>query len=439
MCLLTTKVLFILLSMVHLHRTGLLGFAFLAMSLSACMSVDPEPSSPEKPPAPTRAAEPKSYTYLTWRKSDTAHTMTVNFNVPRTMVRAPIETFRVYFSRVARGGRLKEYERFAEGTLKSIAGIERDIHAIDLDGLAAARDYYFVVAQGENVMTPELKFRTLPDDDRTVRFVAGGDMNIDAETEELSRQAASFDPDVALVGGDIAYDDSKVENAARWETWLDIWNRAMVTPSGRMIPMLLAIGNHEVPGGFGAAIESSLFYPTYFAQEPGRSYFARPLNGDTVFFMLDSGHAAAHEGAQLAWMNTEFERHKPKRRKFAIYHVPLFPSFGPLDLPWTVAGQKHWVPVFDKYQLTAAFENHDHALKRTKPLKGGAITADGTGTIYLGDGCWGQKLRKPDLSRAYLAFADSVRHVWLVEVAREKIKMQAIDKAGVVHDSVELL
>jgi len=39
----------------------------------------------------------------------------------------------------------------------------------------------------------------------------------------------------------------------------------MVTPKGFTIPMVLAIGNHEVRGGSGNSPTNAVFYSRYFA------------------------------------------------------------------------------------------------------------------------------------------------------------------------------
>ena len=52
---------------------------------------------------------------------------------------------------------------------------------------------------------------------------------------------------------------------------------------------------------------------------------------------------------------------------------------------------KHWCPLFDKYQVTAVFENDHHTYKRTHPLLNNQIRK--RGIVYLGDGCWGVDTR----------------------------------------------
>ena len=74
----------------------------------------------------------------------------------------------------------------------------------------------------------------------------------------------------------------------------------------------------------------------------------------------------------LQWLENTFEIHKDRIFKFASYHVPLYPStpYTPQKewenedpLKENKYGRSIWQPLFDKYNLTAAFENHVHAMK----------------------------------------------------------------------------
>ena len=95
------------------------------------------------------------------------------------------------------------------------------------------------------------------------------------------------------------------------------------------------------------------------------------------------------------------------------------------------------MPLFDKHGLTAAFENHDHVLKRTKLLKNNKVDPDGT--LYLGDGCFGQ-YRRPlseENHRWYHEKTQSIEHFWLVDVTKEGVTYRAISPTGELLDSVE--
>jgi hypothetical protein len=102
-----------------------------------------------------------------------------------------------------------------------------------------------------------------------------------------------------------------------------------------------------------------------------------------------------------------------------------------------VAGRKYWLPLFDQYHLTASFEHHDHVFKRSKLLKNNAVNLDGT--LYVGDGCFGQKPRTVDTAmRWYLEKASSTAHFWLVDVSKVDVHFRAVDADGNVFDDYTL-
>ena len=164
------------------------------------------------------------------------------------------------------------------------------------------------------------------------------------------------------------------------------------------------------------AAKRAPFYTLFFHQHPeGRSYFLRRFGAQLAVWVLDSGHLADFAGAQEVWLERSLREHRDTRFRFALYHVSLYPSHRPYDGSGPRAGRRHWVPLFDAFGLTAAFENHEHLLKRTHPLRAGALAADGQGTLYIGDGCWGKShVRKPVGDRWYLAKTLRRRHVWSV-------------------------
>ena len=93
------------------------------------------------------------------------------------------------------------------------------------------------------------------------------------DTRTLLKNAASHDPDFAVVGGDIAYANGNLELVDRWDTWLNFYTDTMLTSDGRSIPMVLAIGNHEVNGGFNKTKSDAPFYFGFFGQDEAKSFF----------------------------------------------------------------------------------------------------------------------------------------------------------------------
>lgn len=371
---------------------------------------------------------PPFHVYLTWQ-GDTSTTITVSFHTP--VVRG---ASLVRFDTVSRGGDPTQYAFEAEGESHRLVGLlaPRKIHHVELTGLEPGRVYFFVAGNDINGFSEERKFRTIPDGGEAIRFVVGGDMGVNPRIRPLLTQAANLDPMFALVGGDIAYADGSIFKYEAWDVWLQNWNDLMVTSDGLMIPMVLAIGNHEVLGSFLQPPEHAPFYFGYFPQEPRRSFFSRTFGDNIVLFVLDTGHVALH-GAQSPWLIQEMANFAAVPHKFALYHVPLYPSFRAFDDPLSVLGRFFWLPIFDEFGLTAAFENHDHTHKRTKPLRNNAV--DPEGTVYFGDGGWGRSPRPVgETLRWYEETASSVNHFWLVEVDGEDVLYQAINGEGEVFD-----
>lgn len=375
------------------------------------------------------------YTYLTWRQADTATTITVNVHSDTT-----VKTLRVLFDADSAGGDLSKYRYSVDTTTRAISGVSRLIHSADLTGLFPNSVHYFTIINPETnaVVVSEKSFKTLPDDNTPLRLAVGGDMDVGSDVVTFNRLAASKSPQVALLGGDIAYDDGVLGNYTKWDTWLKYYTENMITPEGHLIPLIMAIGNHEVSGGYNGGLNKAPFWTNYFAQEPGKSYFSRKLNQDTVLFVLDSGHAVSHGGAQADWLTSEMQAHQSTKNRLAIYHVPLFPSVRSFSDANSSNGRKNWLSIFDNFGLTVAFENHDHALKRTKMLKGGKPTTDGSGTLYLGDGCWGTGPRGVSSGRDYIAHSEGSRHFWDVKISPSGMSFDALGSKGEVLDQTSL-
>jgi len=376
----------------------------------------------------TVSAAPR-HVYLTWQ-GDTSRTITVNYQTLE-----PTETSTVYYDTKPRNGRPGEYRYTASGSAHQFPGLAdgRKIHWVELAKLTPDKTYYFIAGDPQHGFTAERKFRTVTSGSQSLRFVVGGDMGIGADVAALLQQSAKLSPAFGVVGGDIAYAGDLLTNFSKWDAWLDHWETNMVTPSGHTIPMVLAIGNHEVRGSSATSPTNAQFYLQYFAQNGERTYYSRTFGKNLAMFLLDSGHLSRPGGDQAAWLDAQLSAQRDVPAKFAVYHVPLYPSVRAFDGGDSARGREAWLPLFDKYHLTTAFEHHDHAFKRTKLLRENKL--DPTGTLYLGDGCWGMGARKVDSElRWYEAKAASVQHFWCVDVTRSQVEYRAVNKTGQVFD-----
>ena len=369
------------------------------------------------------------HVYLTW-EGDPSTTMTVIFQI----LGEPIEA-EIRYDTESRRGEQRSYRYSSSAATSTIEGLfpERSIYWTNLVGLDADMSYYFVIGSEELGFSPEFKFRTVPSDDREIRFIVGGDMGVSDKTAQMLKVVGEMDPLFVIVGGDIAYANGRLSHYSRWDRWFDNWRLHCVTPEGYMVPMVLAIGNHEVMGGYGQSHEKAPFFFGYFRQkaEFNRSYFYQEFGKNVGIFILDSGHVANHGGEQADWLEKELSARGDVLHRIAVYHIPLYPASHRYEGRYHALGRQHWLPLFDRFGLTVAFENHGHVLKRTPRIRNGVV--DPQGTLFLGDGCFG---RRPHRLRArdYVAFSRRARHFWVVQASMEEIRFEAIGLNGDVLD-----
>ena len=330
----------------------------------------------------------------------------------------------------------------AFGTHTVLPGTNNEtlVHTVELFGLAPDMRYLFRI----NDEATERHFHTVPSTlSRPIRFAAGGDLyhtTIDM-VERTHKQAAAANPDFALIGGDIAYSVSTkavsmvTEDASRWKEFLKAWSDHMITPEGDLIPILPTVGNHDVIGGYRQPESRAPCYYTVFPMPGEKGFQVLDFGNYMSLFMLDSGHTHDIAGKQTAWLEEALSKRADMPHKVALYHVGAWPSVREIhsDVPSQV--RKNWVPLFEKYKLDVAFEHHDHAYKRTHPIRNERIHENGV--LYLGDGAWGAKPRKPRPAseRWYLAKTDQKQHVIIAELTPYNRTYQATDAGGQIFDS----
>lgn len=310
------------------------------------------------------------------------------------------------------------------------------IHRVFLTGLTPETNYIFRVSS-DGV---PFKFRTMPlNPTKAIQFVVGGDMYHDNELKvliETNRMAASTGPDFGLAGGDIAYagkkDKKSKERVENWILWLKAWKEHMVTPDGRLIPMVTALGNHDVNGRYNQTPEQAQGYYALFQ----RGYHALDFGNYLSILALDSDHTHPIDGDQKEWLYGMLEERQHIPHTFAFYHIPAYPSVRKLSGKVSTRVRDHWVPIFEKFGLAAAFEHHDHSYKRTLPILGDEVNTK-KGVVYIGDGAWGirkpRKPRKPEKAW-YLAASAAKRHFVLVTLKANSRTFAAIGADGQVID-----
>jgi hypothetical protein len=309
------------------------------------------------------------------------------------------------------------------------------IHRVELTGLSPDSDYFFRLGAEE----PAFKFRTLPNTlNQPIRFVVGGDMYHDdlEPFAAMNKTVASTNPMFVVLGGDIAYASPKLslfnEDYNRWYTWLKTWKETMISPDGRMIPFLIAIGNHEVIGRYNQTPDRAKFFYALFKRPKLSGYQAVDFGNYMSVVILDSDITHPIDGEQKEWLKQILFARRSIPHKFAAYHVPAYPSVRKFTGTVSKRVRDHWVPLFEEYGVNAVFEHHDHTYKRTHPLYRGKVDNQ-RGILYLGDGAWGvgkpREPKSPD-QRWYLAKTKASNNVILVILYGDERHYIAIDTQG---------
>lgn len=351
---------------------------------------------------------------------------------------------KVYFDTTPRKGQLDAYasstESFKDGKFTMRKEDEKwskpgYFHHVHLEGLKPATIYYFVMVS-DDVVSEEYHFVTALADDRPFSLLFGGDSRIgtnepyehnDRRKMNL-RMAATLEANptiLALVhGGDYC-------QYAEWrflEPWLED-HELTITKANRMLPIIPTRGNHDTQIGF----EEMFSWP----EGPKDYYYSIRFSPQAGLVVLNTEISLA--GDQRKWLDRELKKLRGDSRwVFASYHAPAYPSVR--SMQDGASRRDNWVPLFEEHNVNLVCESHDHALKRTLPIRDGKPDME-NGITYIGDGGLGVPQRQPDLNRWWLkspGFAKSVHHFHMLEFGTDVLRVRAFGMEGDTLDDFRI-
>jgi len=307
-------------------------------------------------------------------------------------------------------------------------------HHAYMEGLEPHTEYYFVV-ESDGAASDEYYFRTAPDDDRPVSILFGGDSRIGGsepylhvDRRAMNRRMAALaeeHPDIVAFchGGDF-YQRAELRYMEPWLTDHEL----AVTADNRIIPVVPARGNHDRAIGF----EEMFWWPDM----ENDYYYTTQLSAEVIMITLNTEISLA--GDQRTWLRRTLKELRPEIRWLTVqYHQPAYSSVR----GWTDGEDRrhYWVPLFEEFDVDLVCESHDHALKRTLPIREGGPHEQGI--TYIGDGGLGVPQRTPDPTRWYLqepGLTKSVHHVQFIEFQDVQIKGWAIGMEDEVLDEFSI-
>ena len=414
---------------------GLASVLFAGPSLSADAAPEVEVAPPPRPvlaPVPAKLT-PQDTLFLTWQRDPTT-TMTVQWvgptNAPTTVRIAPCDDD-------------GEWKTGAVET-KPFGNTEVKVHRCEFTELTPDTEYLLQIGTSGQIC----RFRTMPAKATdTFTWVSGGDCGTNSHAINTNILAAKQEPYFVLIGGDLGYDNGTSARTAIH--FLANYSKHMIDPKGRLIPLVTCLGNHEVRGGYkGKRTHATYYLPLFDGLYKDTTYNALDFGDYLSLILLDTGHVSPIGGEQADWLDSALAERQDRPHLIVANHVPAYPSYRtptpPSSLLATLrikekAGgtgeenRKYWAPLFEKYNVDAVLEHHDHTFKRTHPLKGGMV--DKYGVPYLGDGSWGMlRPPTPPEKRPYLAKVAKAYHMTVHKLEGEQRYHVALEENGRVAD-----
>jgi len=117
------------------------------------------------------------------------------------------------------------------------------------------------------------------------------------------------------------------------------------------IPVLVAIGNHDLDNNGSNKNYKEIFGPTYYSFQVGKSYF----------IVLDAITQSGFDKAERKWLEKELQKGQASKVRFVFMHVPPFEARGGTyhkSLP--DKDQKDLLDLFRRYKVTHLFASHLH-------------------------------------------------------------------------------
>jgi hypothetical protein len=310
-------------------------------------------------------------------------------------------------------------------------------HSVPLTGLNPDTRYYYRVVSGEDTLTPGTDwFRTAPSETKPFRFLAFGDLGV--ATPEQIRVAARIDSlnaDLAILTGDIVYDNGEASNFT--PAFFDIYK-----PTIARIPFYPSLGNHDVRTLGGQPYLDAFTLPNNNPEKTERYYSFDYSNAH--FVALDVTAASrAPSTAMLAWLDADLAATK-QLWKFVFFHIPMYSNPGAHgEAPMVTAALE---PILNAHGVDMVFQGHNHYYTRSYPIAAGAVThADQEpaylnpgGTIYVVTGGAGRVLYSLAPPTSHEVISKSTNHVTVIDVSGNTLSLRAVAAEGTVFDSMTL-
>jgi acid phosphatase len=177
-------------------------------------------------------------------------------------------------------------------------------------------------------------------------------------------------------------------------------------------PLWVALGNHDVQGGYGDEQLAFLGLPAM--------PYAKTLPEVQLLF-LDGNDVGA---AQAQWLDARLSEPGPALR-VVVFHQPAYSCASHGSTP-TI--QQWWVPILEEHQVALVISGHDHYYERF-------LSTNGVTYVVTGGGGAGLYLRNSACTGVPESQATATRHHFVgVEVTDGVLTLTAVARTGETLD-----
>ncbi|MBE3576233.1 MAG: phosphodiester glycosidase family protein [Limnochordales bacterium] len=309
---------------------------------------------------------------------------------------------------------------------------EMQIHEVEVTGLEPGTEYAYRVGDGTPAgWSKPARFTTAPAGAQpfTFLFVTDTQAIANASTSngygiwgEVLGKALREYPEArfVLIPGDLVDAGDQQEH---WEYWF-----AAARDYLPFIPVVPALGNHELIGGGEAAFLAQFQLPEN--GPPGQVEKVYSLGyGNLHLAVLNTEGDLA---SQVEWLRQDMAK-SDKMWKVVALHRPPYHSRDISDSKYV---QDALAPVFDELGIDLVLAGHDHSYMRSWPLYRGRIVGDGEGTVYIVGGTAGSKFYSVGNHEwMRVTLKESVQVYTAITIDGNKLSVTAITRDGRVIDS----